>query len=209
MLPAHVFTDIVGFMHFYDLDALLLTNARCSQLAQAATVQIRVFDFSEFHFTLTEDKITAENLTLYIPYGSVSIPCDEDGTATPKLRFNDTAELVQFIPYALRNCVLHSMTLTTGVTRLPARVVAQAIKEVAHTITIGDSLTVEARGFATLEHLVNFAASFRRHVTVEGVFAANERAQLSVLFRKRGFVHPAANSYRFRVSYNATPQVFR
>lgn len=62
MLPIHVFEDAVGFLHVYDLDALLLTDARCSDLAHSAASMIRVFDFSEFRFNVYNSEVDVFNV---------------------------------------------------------------------------------------------------------------------------------------------------
>ncbi|KAH7729746.1 hypothetical protein AAVH_02220 [Aphelenchoides avenae] len=206
MLPDHVFADVVGFLHFYDLDALLMTDTRRTALAHYATANIRVFDYSKFDFTLTEDKIVAENLTNYNPLVTTFFGPYADTRTT--LTFNSTAELLQFVTSALRNCVLHSMTLTTGATRPPTWAVAQAIKEVARTIVINFSLFIDARGFPTLKDVVDFAASFRsvRNVFIRGVRREDEHAQLQELLGHVGFGNAWRTVNYLRVSYEVTPR---
>lgn len=42
---------LVGWLHFYDHDGLLLTEAQCSDRAHSAALPIRFFDFSEYEGT--------------------------------------------------------------------------------------------------------------------------------------------------------------
>lgn len=87
MLPTHVFADVVGCLPLYDLDALLLTDARCSDVAQLAASEIRVFDFSQFQFDVYNNDIVVSKMA--------------DGKALDEvitLEFLDDADLADFIP---------------------------------------------------------------------------------------------------------------
>lgn len=71
-----------------------------------------------------------------------------------KLTFVDAADLVDFVPKAMRNCVLGSLML-----RFKGPV--DAISEVAHTIVVEDTLALVADTFDNVRALVEFATSFR------------------------------------------------
>ncbi|KAH7707649.1 hypothetical protein AAVH_25115 [Aphelenchoides avenae] len=95
MLLTHVFADVVACLHYYDLDALMLTDARCSDLAHSAASKIRVFDFSGFEFAAYDDIIFINRLVdVRVPFTDVT-----------KLEFLDERDLLGFIPSALQNCV--------------------------------------------------------------------------------------------------------
>lgn len=160
MLVGHVFADVVGFLHLYDLDALLLTNARCSTLAQSAVAKIRVFDFPDHRFTFLPAALRVDDMTIRVPIGrNTGLP---DPSLT-MLGFTDATQLVDFIRDALRNCNLASMQITGGGTDF-ARMyeVTRAIAAVAPTITIGGrGLFINVRAFSTLQDIAAFIGSFR------------------------------------------------
>ncbi|KAH7710009.1 hypothetical protein AAVH_22702, partial [Aphelenchoides avenae] len=137
MLPTHVFVDVVAWLHFYDLDALTLTDTRCSDLACAAASKIRVFDFSEFLFDLQNTEIAVQKLTL-------------PAHGTTVLTFHRETDLVEFVPAAMRNCVL-------GDLELAFKDSSDAIREVANTIIIEGTLFLDASLFANAIALVEFA----------------------------------------------------
>ncbi|KAH7707650.1 hypothetical protein AAVH_25116 [Aphelenchoides avenae] len=62
MLPTHVFADAVGFLYIYDLDALMLTDSCCSEIAHMAASKIRIFDFSEFEFIVYDSEVDVYKL---------------------------------------------------------------------------------------------------------------------------------------------------
>lgn len=77
MLPDHGFADVVQCLHFYHVEALLLTSARCSDFAHAAASRIRVFDFSGFRFDLDNTKIAIRKLGLLGPERTILNFLDE------------------------------------------------------------------------------------------------------------------------------------
>lgn len=137
MLLAHVFADVVAWLHFYDLDAVMLTEARCSELARSAASKIRIFDFSGFRFDLYDTDVVVYS-----------------ASGPTVLDFHSKAELVEFVPAALRNCILGSMDLSFKDS-------SNAIIKVAHTIVIKGTLYLDAGIFANATALVEFAFSFR------------------------------------------------
>lgn len=139
MLPTHVFADVVGCLALYNLDALLLTDARCSDLAHSAASTIRVFDFSEFQFTIYPNRIF-----LYKPTAN----------SATDLEFLDNADLVAFIPDALRNCVFGNLTLCYKGSY-------GAVSKVAHTIVVKGTLCLYAFTFENMHAMVQFAVTFR------------------------------------------------
>ncbi|KAH7707648.1 hypothetical protein AAVH_25114 [Aphelenchoides avenae] len=141
MLPNHVFADVVGYLRLYDLDALLLTDARCSGIAHSAASQIRVFDFSEFRFDLYNSSIVIYKLAQAAP-NSIT------------LNFLNATDLVHFIPAALRNCVLGGLTAYVKGS-------FDATTEVADTIIIKGTLTLDAPRFANAQVLVECVVSLR------------------------------------------------
>ncbi|KAH7729754.1 hypothetical protein AAVH_02228 [Aphelenchoides avenae] len=153
MLPDHVFADVVDFLHRYDLDALLLTDALCSTLAQSAAASTRVFDFSEFRFSITASVVEVTNRPMWIRIQP----------SHTRLQFKHTGELIEFIREALRNCNLSSMSLDLlNVYDAQTADILQAIKEAAHTINIGDGgLQIDVRAFTTAQDVTDFIGSFR------------------------------------------------
>lgn len=154
MLPVHVFAEAVGFLHLYDLDALLLTNARCSELALAAAEKIRVFDFTDFWLGLYTSEFRLINMTAG---GGVVTRANHT-----RLDFINEAELVEFVPRALRNCAVCILNLDHVFGDFRMRFVVEAIMEVAHTIVISGALCVSAEGFRDVRDLVDVVGSFRR-----------------------------------------------
>lgn len=140
MLPTHVFADAVQFLDLRDLDALLLTDARCSDLAHSAASKIRVFDFSDFEFYVYQNEMHIHEHTAG-PIGTI-------------LEFADDTELVDFIPAALRNCLLKNLTLWNQRS-------SAALKEVVHTVGVKGTLLLCASAFLEVPELVKFAVSFR------------------------------------------------
>lgn len=143
MLPTHVFADVVGYLHFYDLDALLLTDAICSDLTQSAASKIRTFDFSDYTFVFCTAEVHVYNLT------------DDDVEHwETALKFLDATDLISFIPVALRK-------YTLGWLAPFYEVPSDAMRQVTHTVVVKDTLYLSAKAFATAHALVEFVTSFR------------------------------------------------
>lgn len=153
-LPDYVFADVIGFLHLYELDAVLPTNARYSDLAQSAASRIRVFDFSNLEFEIA---VLVETATMCV-LNRTTLTSDSGAFAfirhLTQLEFLDTVELFEFISTALRKCVLGSLDLRDDVA-------LDAIKKVAHTIVIKDKLVLYADTFVDVPTMVEFVENFR------------------------------------------------
>lgn len=143
MLPTHVFADVVRCFRLYDLDALLMTDARCKDLAVSAASRIRVFDFSEFYFSVCGNE--------------VEIYKTEAGHArwfVAELKFLTETDLNEFITAAFRNCVVGSPTILSKSS-------VYAVSAVADTVVIKDGLCLTAVTYVNASALAKFAVSFR------------------------------------------------
>lgn len=147
MLPTHVFADAVGFLRLYGLDGLLLTDVRCSGLAQLAASRIRIFDYSEFRFNVYHCKRVhlhklASARTLWGP------------SYVARLDFHDETDLAGFMAAAMRNCVLGNLLLWN-------KACCEAMRDVTSTIVVKGTLCLISEAFDDLHGLVDFAVSFR------------------------------------------------
>lgn len=143
MLPTHVFADVVRCLPLYDLDALFLTDARCSDVAHLAATEIRVFDFSGFQFDMYNNDVVVSKMA--------------DGKALAEgmtLEFLDDADLADFIPAALRNCILGNLGLIHNSC-------FDAMSKVAQTVVVKDTLVLFASMFVSVHALVELVARFR------------------------------------------------
>lgn len=143
MLPTHVFADVVGCLNIYELDALLLAGARCSDLAHLAASGIRVFNFTEFQFNFD-----------YTWIGVYNLEAGRFASNGTELKIAYGMEQADFITAALRNCVLGNLALS-------CTVFADAMREVAHTIVVKRTLFLFADVFANAHSLVEFVVGFR------------------------------------------------
>lgn len=142
MLPTHVFADVVACLHFYELDALSLTDAQCSNLAHSSSSRIRTFDSSDYEFLFYNPEVH-----IYWPGAAYKV-------SKMVLRFRDARDVFDFISAALRNCTLRHLTLSY-------RSSIDATKDVAHTVVVKGTLYLQANAFVTMHALVEFATSFR------------------------------------------------
>lgn len=143
MLPTYVFANVVQFLHFYELDALLLADHHCSQLAVAAASRIRVFDFSEFEFVIYHTSVKICKMAAYrLTYSETW------------LEFQDGTDLIDFVPTAMRNCVIGRLLLWN-------KACCNAMREVTRTMVVKGTLCLNSLAFANVHELVKFAVSFR------------------------------------------------
>lgn len=77
---------------------LFLTDVRCSDLARIAASKLRVLNFSEYEFVVYDAKVDIYKVSAGV--GAVTT-----------LNFLNSADLADFVPAALRNCVFGKLAL--------------------------------------------------------------------------------------------------
>ncbi|KAH7729771.1 hypothetical protein AAVH_02245 [Aphelenchoides avenae] len=188
MLPVQVLVDIIDFLHLYELDALLLTNARCSELAQTVAVKIRAFDFSGYRLICFTYELCLINLTRN---------CSNVWRAGNRtlLEFNNETELVEFLPRALRNCAFEGMDLAREFNNCRMVDIVNAVKKAAHTIVISGTLFLESHVFPDVRDLADFVGSFHQVKSVSVAYVTDyddaQRDGLFPLMARLGFGHPS------------------
>ncbi|KAH7729770.1 hypothetical protein AAVH_02244 [Aphelenchoides avenae] len=188
MLPDHVFADVVDFLHLYELDALLLTNARCLELAQAAAGKIHAFDFSGYCLIFFTYELRLINLAT----GGSNPWRAENRTL---LEFNNATEIVEFVPRALRNCAFEGMDLALGYSSSQMMDIMESVREVVHTIVITGTLILGADEFPRVRDLADFVGSFHQVKSVGVAYVADyddaQREELTALMVRLGFGLPS------------------
>lgn len=71
MLATEALADAVGFLGYYDLGGLKLTNRLFSDVADRCADGIRFFDFSNFGFIIRDSLVNVFRLTSNGHYGSL------------------------------------------------------------------------------------------------------------------------------------------
>ncbi|KAH7715189.1 hypothetical protein AAVH_17409 [Aphelenchoides avenae] len=146
ILPVETFADVVGFLKYYDLGGLKLTNKLLSSVAQKCAGAIRLFDFSDFEFYVFDTWITVYRLK-----------SDGDTSWVCVLKLNSEKNLAEFISDAFRNCTIGRLIL--GVRH---EHVVNAFKFVPETVVVAGILDLRFGFLEKEQEFYEFVGSFRR-----------------------------------------------
>lgn len=149
MLPIETFTDVVGFLRYFDLGGLKLAAKSLNTIADRCADAIRLYDFSNFTFQIYDGWI--------IVYRHES-----DGSAlwVCQLELDNEEAMAEFISEAFRNCVVGQFYLGTR-----RGYVLDAINLVTNTVAIVDSLCLPKKFLESKKMFYDFIDSFH-HVKV-------------------------------------------
>ncbi|KAH7715198.1 hypothetical protein AAVH_17418 [Aphelenchoides avenae] len=146
MLPTEALADVVSFFGYYELGGLKLTNKQYSTVAHKCAMAVRLFDFSDLRFSI---------------YCSSIEVCREDEPKHRSRRVNleITSEkyLTEFISEAFRNCIVGRLYLNGHCAHA-----MNALKAVANTIIVADTLELYFGTFGNVQELLGFVDIFRR-----------------------------------------------
>lgn len=152
MLPVEAFSDVVSFLEYYDLCGLKLTNKLLFAVANKCADAIRLYDFSDLEFHVHDDFIDVYPLDLSPAfiwgYPNSALVCRHQLTNENKF--------AEFISEAFRNCTIGRLRLMTR-----RRIVRNAIRAVANTITVADFQFVHGLN-DDMQQLIELIDSFRR-----------------------------------------------
>lgn len=140
MLPAETLAEVTAFLKFFELDALLLTDSFCSDIAQKSAADFRFEDFSEYDFDVFRNSIGITRLR---------------GTGGGNYTYLTVPDYLCFICVAFRNCIFGCLTMHCD------DVMRSAIENVSGTVAC-DTLRLRTRTSAGAREIVDLAHHFHK-----------------------------------------------
>jgi hypothetical protein len=145
MLPIESFVDVVSFLGYYDLGGLKLANKLLSAVAHQCADAIRLFDFSDLSFSIYDNWIRVCRLK---SGGRSHWACN--------LRLTSEENLGEFVAEAFRNCTVGRLLWLDRREK-----VGTAIRAVASTVVVADTLDVSCGPSESVQELIEYLDGFR------------------------------------------------
>lgn len=128
MLPTEAFTEVVAFLHLFDLSALAVANALRSSIAVKASTCIRGENFHGLRFCVGHGWIE----TIRVPDESMAQRVSFPLQSVASLTFAGETDMAEFITAAFPNCVFDDVTIF----RFESKHLLDALFQVADSIVI-------------------------------------------------------------------------